>query len=332
MVLAVLSTLIALSTLAGAFAAAGDARLNPNAFGPFIRIAVCFFGVASADDPSRVQRRLLWLGCLASVFAVMQYFSPTVAEFTSLHYLAPERSAVFSEEFGADILVRVIGVYENPSSVALMSLVLILVSVHSYRRGLLGGTVLAIFVAAHAAAGVLSLSKIFFAGLPILLLQLVLYRYWKALALAFVAILALGIALYSLEHPLFDVVRYAIDSAVDPDAALKGRYLAEQSHVIEQSWLFGYGALSIEGVTINDSAYLTSASLIGVLGIFVLGLMVAIGLARMRAADGAILYLVLATLGLAAVGANSVLGFRVDVLIACLCGVLWAGTRRPSTC
>ena len=324
--------LATLSTLAGAINVGGPHAFNPNAFGPFFRIAICYVAVTSADDPVFVFRWLLRIGAAASAFAVLQYASPSVAEFTSQYYLSAERSSVFAQEFGDDLLVRVIGFYENPSSVALLAVVFIILSLTAYDRKAIGRGALWLFVAMHLGAGLLSFSKVFFACLPILLLQLVLTGHRKAALVAVAASIAAFWIAATIEHPLIDVLRYAFESSIDSEAALKGRYLAEQAAAIDNSWLFGYGAVSIEEVMINDSAYLTLAYLIGAFGLAVLAVHLAWALWRQRARTPVALYLVLAALGLAAVGTNSAIGFRADILVAASCGALFATSRprRPS--
>ena len=326
--LALITALGSISTAVGAMKVVGSYSINPNAFGPFFRVAVCACAIASANHPVDMQRRLLWVGCAASLFAVMQYFSPEVSEFTSAHYLAAERSSVFTEDFSGESIVRVIGVYENPSSVALMALCLILVSVHSFAVGSLSRGTLALFVVVNLAAGILSLSKIFFAGLPILLAQLLVLRFGKSAALSLLALMAGAWATYALESPLVDVVRYAVESALDPDAALKGRYLADQEKVVSQSWLFGHGIASVQNVVINDSAYLVVGYLIGAFGAAVLGLHVAWWLWSGRRYVPFTLLLVLTALLLAGVGANSVLGYRVDIIVTALGVSLCMASRR----
>lgn len=308
----------ALSTVAGAVAVGGAYSVNPNAFGPLVRLAVCGCAMSCVRDPLAMQRKLLWAGAAASAFAVLQFIFPAVAEFTSNHYLGAERSAVFTEDFSGESIIRVIGVYENPSSVALLAITLILLSVHAYARRNLGGWALALFVIVNMAAGVLSLSKIFFAGLPLVLIQLLVLRFGKS-ALAVLLALALGAwMIYQVDSPAFDVIRYALDSTFDPEAALKGRYLADQEEVVANSWLFGHGVANVEGVNVNDSAYLVLGYLIGAFGAAVLGLHILYWIWCARRSVPITFYIVLAAMLIAGIGANSILGFRVDVLISAL--------------
>lgn len=319
-----------LSTVVGSVRVVGSYSVNPNAFGPFFRVAVCACAMACTDRPVEMQRRLLWLGCAASLFAVTQYFSPAVSAFTSAHYLAPERSSVFTEDFSGESIVRVIGVYENPSSVALVALCLILVSVHSFAAGNLSRRALAFFVVVNLMAGVLSLSKVFFAGLPILFAQLLVLRMGKAAVLLLLAAAAGAWAMHTMDSPLVDVVRYAVESALDPDAALKGRYLADQEQAVSQSWLFGHGIASVQDVVINDSAYLVVGYLIGAFGAAVLALHLAWWLWSGRRHVPVTLILVLAALLLAGIGANSVLGYRVDIMATALAASLCMASQRKN--
>jgi hypothetical protein len=280
----------ALSTIAGAVAVGGAYSVNPNAFGPLVRLVVC----GCVRDPLGLQRRLLLIGAAASAFAILQFVFPAVAEFTSNHYLGAERSAVFTEDFSGDSIVRVIGVYENPSSVALLAIALILLSVHAYARRNLGGWELSLFVIVNAGAGVLSLSKIFFAGVPLLLIQLLVLRFGKS-ALVVLLALALGAwVIYHVDSPTLDVIRYALDSTLDPDAALKVRYLADQEEVVANSWLFGHGVANVEGVNVNDSAYLVLGYLIGAFGAAVLALHILYWILSARRSIRTTFYLVLA--------------------------------------
>jgi len=316
--LALVLGIAALSTVAGAFAVGGSYSINPNAFGPFVRLAICGCAITCVYDPLAMQRKLLWIGAAASVFAILQFVFPAVAEFTSIHYLGADRTAVFTEDFSEDSIVRVISVYENPSSVALLAIALILISVHVYARGTLNRWTLALFVIVNVVAGVLSLSKIFFAALPLVLIQLLVLRFGKS-ALAMLLLLAFGAwMIYQGGSPAIDVIRYALDSTLNPDAALKGRYLVDQEAVVANSWLFGYGVTNVEGVNVNDSAYLVLTYLIGVFGISVLMLHLVCWIWYARRWVPATFYLVLAALLIAGVGANSILGFRVDILITAL--------------
>lgn len=316
--LALVLAIAALSTVAGALAVGGAYSINPNAFGPFVRLAVCGCAISCVDDALAMQRKLLWIGAAASVFAILQFVFPAVAEFASTHYLGAERSAVFTEDFSGDTIVRVIGVYENPSSVALLSIALILLSVHAYARKNLGRAALALFVIVNVAAGVLSLSKIFFAGLPLVLFQLLVLRFGKSMLAMLLSMAFAAWMVYQVDSPAFDVIRYALDSTLDPDAALKGRYLADQEEVVANSWLFGHGVANVEGVNVNDSAYLILGYLIGAFGVAVLVLHLVYWIWRAERRVPATFYLVLAAVLIAGVGANSILGFRVDILITAL--------------
>jgi hypothetical protein len=320
--LLLVALLASLSTIAGLLAVGGSYEINHNAFGPFVRMAICFYALRSARDPVALLRRLLWLGAGASVFAVLQFFMPAVAAFTSTHYLAGERSAVFTEDFSGDSIVRVIGFYENPSSVALLSIALILLSVHAYKMRHLAGGVLVLFVVVHLAAGVLSLSKVFFAGLPLMFAQLIALRYHKSAALSVAVLMASVSVLLAIDDPLVGVVRYAIDATLDPDVALQGRYLDEQAAAVARSWFLGHGLVGIGYVTINDSAYLIVGYLFGVFGACVLAGFVLWGLLRNARQLPASLHFVLLAILIAGVGANSILGFRLDIFLTALCAVL----------
>jgi len=315
--------LACMSTVVGWLTIGSSYSINLRAFGPFLRVAVCFQALRCADNPAVLQGRLLWLGASSSVFAILQYLSPTVAAFTSAHYLAAERSAAFTHDFSGDSIVRVIGFFENPSSVALLSIVLILLTIQAFSVGRLGRKALLLFVALHLAAGILSMSKIFFAGLPLVLIQLFLLRYRLA-AFSMALAAAIGVILIlNTSNPLVDVVRYAFNATLDPDIALKGRYLDEQVAVLMQSPFFGYGLVAVDDVNINDSAYLVTGYLFGALGTFVIAALLSGWLWRRRETLHASHYLVLAIILVAGVGANSLLGFRVDIFLTALCALLF---------
>lgn len=324
--LVVLYVLIFISTIAGVVAAGGyTTTFNPNAFGPFVRIPVCFFALYCADDPIEMRRKLLWVGAAASGFAILQYFSPAVAEFTSIHYLSSERSSVFTEDFSGASIVRVIGFYENPSSVALLCIALILTSLYAFSKRQINRSTLLLFIVVHVAAGLFSLSKIFFAGLPLVLLQLTMLRYRKSAILMILVCIATVLTLYALDSPLVDVIRYALDATLNPDVALRGRYIADQNAVISRSWLFGYGAININfnDVMINDSVYLVMLYQLGLFGSAVLAVHLAWLWQRRRRHLPPTLYFLVAIILIAGVGSNSILGFRVDILLTALCALLY---------
>jgi hypothetical protein len=326
----ILATLASMSTVAGLLMISGSYSFNPNALGPYLRIAICFQALRYADDPAKLQRWLLWLGAGTSAFAILQFLSPgVVAAFTSAHYLSSERSSAFVQDFSGNSIVRVIGFFENPSSIGLLSIALILLSVRAYSVEQLSRKTLLLFVILHVAAGILSLSKIFVAGLPLLMIQLLLLRY----RLAFFIIILLSFIGISFvlgsDAPLAHVVRYAFDAALDPDIALKNRYVDQALVVLDRSWLFGYGVVVVDNVIVNDSAYLEIGYRFGVLGGVVLATLLSWSLLRWKNTLPASLYLVLVIILIAGVGANSLLGFRVDIFLTAMCALLYAEGRAP---
>lgn len=326
--LVILYVLVLISTVAGVEAANGYATtFNPNAFGPFVRIPVCFFALSCADNPIEMRRKLLWVGAAASGFAVLQYFSPIVAEFTSIHYLSSERSSVFTDDFSGASIVRVIGFYENPSSVALLCIALILTSLHLFSKQQINRSTLLLFLVLHVAAGLLSLSKIFFAGLPLILIQLTMLRYRKSAILLVVLCIAAALTLYALDDPLVAVIRYALDATLNPDIALKGRYLASQEAVVNRGWLFGYGAIAVTNVMINDSAYLVTLYLFGIFGGTIFFATLAWPLWTRRRHLPSTLYLLVTIILIAGIGTNSIIGYRVDILLTAIFSLLYIDTK-----
>ena len=128
------SALAIVSTVTGLLLANGAYLFNPNPFGVFLRIQICYLAIRSATDIKKIQPALLWMGVATSAFAVGQFYLPSFSDFTRTYYLAEERIAVFGTDLDGDALVRVIGPYENPSSVALVSVLLLLFAFHLYSQ------------------------------------------------------------------------------------------------------------------------------------------------------------------------------------------------------
>jgi hypothetical protein len=253
------------------------------------------------------------------LFAILQFFLSDVAAFTSAYYLSSDRATVFDYDFARGSIVRVIGFFESPSSVGLLSIVLILFSINAFSKGLVSRKTLSLFVALHLVGGFLSMSKIFFVGISVIIVQLLLLRY--RLAILSITILAVvGIYLApNLDYPIFDLVQYSLTSTLDPDAALNGRYLDEQLAPLANSRFFGYGMVAVNNININDSIYLGIGYAIGLVGAFVVVANIFWWTWRRRTIFPTVLYLVMVIVLIAGIGTNSIMGFRLDILLTALC-------------
>jgi hypothetical protein len=326
-----MGSLICISTIAGLLFVEGLYSINQSVLGPYLRIVICFQAMRCADDPSRLHRWLLWLGVIASIFALLQFLLPTiVATFTAEYYLASERSSVFGSDFSEDTIVRIIGFFENPSSVGLLSIVFILLTIRFFSLGKLGLTTLTFFLVIHFGAGILSLSKVFFMGLPLIMLQLIVLRYFAAIILGtFIAISGFYLVINS-DASQMQVIRYAFETTFNLDAALNNRYLNEVLSILVRSWVLGYGLVAIDNIVVNDSAYLVLGYFVGIFGVLVVAALSMGWLWRWRHKVSDTLYLILAIILIAGVGTNSILGFRVDIFLTASCAILFAAVLRPN--
>lgn len=319
------------STVAGLLFANEAYIFNPSPFAVFLRIQICYLAIRSANDLKRMHPALLWMGLAASGFAVGQFYFPSFSDFTRTYYLAPERIAVFGDELDGAAIVRVIGPYENPSSVALAAIVLALFAIHMYWRKRLSFAGLLLCSALTLFTGLLSLSKIFFIAAPLLLLQLVALGYRRTAAAVIVSTFIAGEIFFAQDSVLVDVVRYSLNAAVDPTVALQGRYIADQMEALSKSPIFGYGLIELSNVVINDSAYLFLVYLVGGFGLCVLGSTILLWILRRRSSLSVTFFLTVATILLAGVGSNSILGYRLDIFLSALCSVLYLDIEAKKT-
>lgn len=320
--------LATVATLAGQHLMSGAWEFNVKPFVSFVRILVCYLAVRGLDDPVGLLRPMLAIGCVASVFGVAQFLFPVVSEFTSAYYLASERSAVFDVGATAGGIVRIISVYENPSSVGLLSIVLIILALHLHSRRRISTAAATLGIVINVAAGILSLSKIFFAGIPIVFAAMFAVGYGMVGFTSIAVTAACAVFFFALDSPLVAVVRYGLDAALDPEVALQGRYLAEQQSAISQSFLFGHGFLTPRAVIINDSAYLIVFYLVGLVGSTIfLGYLVW-WIARRWRLLPATFYLTVLIVLIAGIGSNTILGFRIDIYLTSLCCMLYHDSRE----
>lgn len=314
--------LICISTIAGLMLVNVSYSISPYQFGVYFRIFICIQAMQYACDPNSLHRWLLWLGAGTSLFAFLQFIFPdSVGSFTAAFYLHSDRSTVW-EDFQGTSNVRVIGFFENPSLVALISIAFILLSIRAYSVDQLKRKTLMLFIVLHLAAGILSLSKVFFIGLPLIMLQLGIMRYRSAVFSVALASIVGFVLMMNSDETQVQLIRYAFNSAINPEHALSGRYLNEAMLVLERSWVFGYGLVAIQSVVINDSAYMVLGYLVGTFGVMVIATLSCWWLWNRRSQLSASLYLIVVICLIAAVGSNSILGFRVDILLTASCALL----------
>ncbi|MGV8934631.1 MAG: hypothetical protein ACOH1I_08410 [Gallionellaceae bacterium] len=321
------ASLAVVATLAGLLLANQAYVFNPNPFVVFLRIQICYLAIRGAKDVGKMQCALLWIGVATSAFSVGQFFLPSFSDFTRTYYLAAERITVFESGMDSDAVVRVIGPYENPSSVALVSILLLLFAFHLHSQKRLSFLWVLFCSALNILAGLFSLSKLFFITAPLLLIQLFALGYRRTVFMVIVITMIAAEIFFKQDNVLVDVVRYAMNAAVDPTVALEGRYLGEQLQAVFRSPIFGYGFIELSDVVINDSAYLSIIYLIGGFGFSVLGAFLAVWVLRRRSVLPATFFLTVATIMVAGIGANSILGYRLDIFLSALCSVLYLNSR-----
>ena len=321
-------SLAVLATLAGLLIANEGYVFNPNPFVVFLRIQICYLAIRSVKDVGKMQLPLLWIGVATSAFAVGQFFLPSLCDFTRKYYLASERITVFESGTDSDAIVRVVGPYESPSSVALVSIILIFFTFHLYsqkRLSFIGG----LFCSAlNILAGLFSLSKLFFITAPLLLIQLSALGYRRAVFMVIGITMIAAEVFFTQNNVLVDVVRYAMNAAVDPAVALEGRYLGEQLEAVFNSPILGYGFIELSNVVINDSAYLSVIYLVGFFGTSLLSAFLLVWVLRQRAVLPVTFFLTTATMLVAGIGANSILGYRLDIFLTALCSVLYLNSSH----
>ena len=300
---------------------------NPNPFVVFLRIQICYLAIRGANDVGKMQLSLLWIGVATSAFSVGQFFLPSFSDFTRTYYLAAERITVFGSGLDNDAVVRVIGPYENPSSVALVSILLLLFTFHLYSQKRLSFIWVLFCSALNILAGLFSLSKLFFITAPLLLIQLFALSYRRTVVMVIAITMIAADIFFMQDNVLVDVVRYAMNAAIDPTVALEGRYLGEQLEAVFGSPIFGYGLIELSDVVINDSAYLSIAYLIGGFGLFVLSALLTVWVLRRRSVLPVTFFLMIATIMVAGIGGNSILGYRLDIFLSALCSVLYLNSR-----
>lgn len=324
--------LAVISTIAGMSFAKGSYSLNPNVMGVYFRVALCFLVVASSTNHSALHQNLLLLGALSSAFGILQALVPAIADFSSIYYLSAERAAVLERNDYSTIIVRSISFFESPSSVGLMSIILLLLSLRSFLLGSIGAPTFFFFVGLHLLAGVLSLSKVFFVGLVIVALySAFLPKYRLVTPLTLVATVIAIVQLLPDASLYRDLIEFTADSAFDPSAAFDGRYLPEQLAAIQNSLLLGYGIVQFEGLIINDSAYLSMIYTFGLFGFFLIAIHLFALLLLHRSSVQPLLLLVIILILAAGVGANSLLGFRLDIYLTALMATLFTKEKLSNS-
>ena len=167
------------------------------------------------------------------------------------------------------------------------------------------------------------MSKVFFIGLPLVFLQLILFRYRLAVFLSFLILITSTALILSSSLDQMQVIRYAFESAFTPSVALHNRYLEEVLEVLKRSWFFGYGLVAPQNIIINDSLYLEFGFLVGLFGFLVMTGFLLSWLWRWRRRIMATLYLIGAIVLIAGIGSNSIFGFRVEIFLTAACSFLF---------
>lgn len=318
--------LITISTINGYINTDEAYHFNINPFVVFLRIQICYLALRRVNDLKVVQRAILWVGTLASFFAIGQFYFPIFRELTLLHYLAPERQSVFNMDIYGDDLIRIIGTFENPSSVALVSIALIIFAMHLYLSNVIGLRLAVALSLCNLFAGLLTLSKIYFLILPLFVFYLFAYRFYKTLSLIMLIIIFAGSWFFVQDNVFVDVIKYALNSATNFPLAFDGRYTSEQIATVEKSLFFGYGLISLNNIIINDSIYLTLFYLIGGIGFSFIAVFLITWIAKKRRSLPLSFYLIVFAVLLAGLGSNSIIGYRVDIIISSMCASLYFGS------
>jgi hypothetical protein len=324
--LLLIGSLVVLSTIAGFLLTNQSYTLNINPIAVFIRIQICFLAICGSNNVREMQTPLLFMGVAASLFAIGQFFFPYISEITRLYYLNPERSIVFGEMESGE-LVRVVGPYENPTSVALACMVMLIFTIHVYHKKYLSLVWVLIFVMINIMAGLYSFSKLFFAVMPLLIIQLFILGYRKITLIVIFFVLVFWQLFLTLDTDLVNVVQYAFNAAFDPNLSFDGRYLPEQISIIFNSFVFGYGIISIENIIINDSLYLSMIYQFGVFGLCLIIAHLGGAILRRILLLPISFFLLITIILIAGLGANSIIGYRVDIFITAFCSVLYASAR-----
>ncbi len=319
----VLLIMAIVGTIVGLVAISSPWYFNIQSFGPFIRILICFFAVRGIVDPEVLYLPLLWVGFLSAVIAIAQFFIPAISEITSAYYMSTEREMVFHMNYFSNTLIRVIGFFENPSSVALVCIIMIMLTIQMHSKKMFTTTKTLVFVVVNLLAGLLSLSKIFVLGLPLVFVQLLVMGS-RNVFFALVGIFFICFnALQGVDSPIKDLLVYTINSSIDSDIALKGRYLNDQIGLVMQSILFGYGFIHNKDVVVNDSAYLIILYRIGLMGAVLFSIYIVKWVICEKSNNKFVFYNMILVILLAGIGTNSILGYRIDVLLTVLCVSLY---------
>ena len=204
--------LVLIATLAGLYYVEGEYVINIKPFVVFLRIQICYLAIRGANDIAKMQLPLLCIGVSTCAFSVGQFFIPSLTEFTRNYYLAAERITVLESPINSDTLVRIIGPYENPSSVGLISILLLLFTFYLNSQKKIPFISTTFFLVLNILSGILSFSKIFFITLPLLIIQLLSFKQRPALFHLIFVIMIVIIILLIQDQQFFDIAYYAINA------------------------------------------------------------------------------------------------------------------------
>lgn len=316
----ILALLFSLSTLVGILIINGKVQFNINSIGVYFRMIICYFAIKSATNISIMHGRFLLIGAATSIFGILQFFSAEITDFTIKYYVSPDRAAVFDYENINNEIVRVVSFFENPSSVGLLAVVLILFGINEFSSGRMSKSMLVLFVIINMMAGIFSLSKIFFVGLFLIFFRLFKLdkRYIIYTSLTVFALILLLVFTLEIKSPVVDLVLYSLSASINPEVALEGRYLNQQVGTLLASKYFGYGVMVVDNVNINDSLYMGIIYSVGMFGAFIIfGVLLAwliINKNFIELSSG----LALIIIAIAGVGTNSIMGFRLDLFLTAI--------------
>jgi hypothetical protein len=317
-----ISSLAIISSIVGFIVANKMYDLNPKPFMVFLRIQICYLALRHTVNSQSIKFSLLWIGLAAMIFAIAQFYIPSISIFTQKYYLAEERAALFENTNYENTILRATSFYESPSSVALVSIALSIFALHLYSTEKFAVIrVLPIWFICMM-AGIFSFSKILIFA-PFVLLQLFFLGYRWATFISLLTIFIAGKIFLTKDFLLVDLLKYTVNSAISPSSALDGRYLDTQLDIILNSPIFGYGIISTSDVVINDSVFLVLFYLIGGFGFCVLSTLLGIWIFRRMTCLPFSFFLIVGLFIFAGLGSNSILGYRVDIFLTALCSMIY---------
>lgn len=296
----------------------GQLTFSINSIGVYFRIIFCYLAILLIKNPKEFQRNLLIIGILSCLFAILQSYSDVAITITKKFYLNEERVSVFNFESHEESVIRPISFFENPSSVALVSIVSLLMAIKLFSIGVINKFLYLLCMIIAMISGFLSLSKIIIFGIPLIFLELIILKQKKILIFVLSILSIAAIILIANGNILVDLLVYTINSSFELSSAFNGRYNDEQINTIINGIFFGHGFFSNNSVIINDSLYLILLYTFGIIGT----LLIAIALFYILfIKDGQIdfsYYCIFLIIALSGIGSNSIIGYRVDIFLTAL--------------